>query len=214
LFLHGGQKSSGRGAPSLPESAFYKEGHVAKHPCYILRPVALRGENWVYPRNPKLGSHALPSAPSNSNQAVLELLSYVVAQFAVDARRIHVVGASMGGYGVWDLVARHPHRFASATPICAGGDPSLAARFKHMRLWLFHCADDPAVPVRGSREMFAALAAARNEEPVFEETDLAKCYTLAHGDIRYTEYKSGGHESWVPAFNDPDWYEWVFGSSL
>ena len=33
--------------------------------------------------------------------------------------RIYITGLSMGGYGTWDAIQRHPQRFAAAAPICA-----------------------------------------------------------------------------------------------
>ena len=51
----------------------------------------------------------------------------------------------MGGYGIWDALARQPELFAAAAPICGGGDPAVAARFKDVPLWAFHGDQDEAV---------------------------------------------------------------------
>lgn len=41
-----------------------------------------------------------------------------VKEFNGDSNRVYVTGMSMGGMGVWRLIARSPERFAAALPIC------------------------------------------------------------------------------------------------
>ncbi len=210
LWLHGGLKSNGRGGPNMPAGAFYKDEHQAKQPCFVLRPVAVKGQNWVSPRGAGTGSHAMPDTPSPSMAALIELLDKTVKEHPVDNKNLHVVGASMGGYGVWDLVGRHPDRFASAIPICGGADPGRAGALRHMKIWMFHSVDDRIVPVRGSREMFDALMKARGERAVVEENDTRTLSRSADGRIRYTEFKGGGHNAWDRALGDAAVVSWVF----
>ena len=210
LWLHGGLKSNGVGGPNMPADAFYRDEHQKQQPCFVLRPVAVKGTNWVSPRGAGTASHAMPADPAPSMAVLLELLERVVKHHPIDAARLHVVGASMGGYGVWDLIARQPKRFASAIPICGGGDPSRAERLKDARIWIFHSSDDRIVPARGSRDMFQALAKARGETPHVQEDDQKTVYSCAGGAIRYTEFKQGGHNAWDRALNDADVLRWVF----
>jgi predicted peptidase len=116
----------------------------------------------------------------------------------------------MGGYGVWDIITRWPDHFASAIPICGGGDPSLAARVKARRIWTFHSADDRIVPISGSRDMFQAIMKAREERPQIREDDKQIFASSTDGTIRYTEFKSGGHNAWDRPLSDEDVVEWVF----
>jgi len=211
IWLHGGLKSNGKGGPNMPTGAFYKDEYQATHPCFVLRPVAVKGKNWVSPRGAGTGSHTLPEKPSPSVAALMELLDKVTAAHPVDPKRVHVVGASMGGYGVWDVVTRYPTRFASAIPICGGGDPMQAKCLKSLRIWIFHSGDDRIVPVRGSRTMFEALAQACGEEPRVREDEKKVLRSAAGGRIRYTEYNSGGHNAWDRALTTPGLIEWVFG---
>src|SRR5688572_21282158 len=54
---------------------------------------------------------------SRSQAAVLALMDAVAREFAVDARRVAVVGFSMGAAGAWYLPSRHPERFTAAIVI-------------------------------------------------------------------------------------------------
>jgi dienelactone hydrolase len=53
---------------------------------------------------------------------VLEALEHVRAQFAVDERRIYLVGYSMGGTGAWTLSLRQAELFAAATVVSGYAD--------------------------------------------------------------------------------------------
>src|SRR5678815_4405061 len=122
---------------------------------------------------------------------LLALLGALAAEFSIDTNRISVTGLSMGGYGVWSLLQQYPAFFAAAVPICGGGNPSLASSFRDVPVWNFHAANDDVVPVDGSRSMISALR-------------------QAGGRPLYTEYASGGHESWPAAYRNPYVVEWTF----
>lgn len=60
-------------------------------------------------------------------------------------------------------------------------------------VWAFHGADDPTVPVSGSRDMIAALKKGGvKPEP------------------KYTELPGVGHGSWEPAYQTAELWEWLF----
>ena len=108
---------------------------------------------------------------------VIELLKQARNEYTIDSRRIYVTGLSMGGFGTFDLIERHPELFAAAVPICGGGDESAAEKIAKIPLWVFHGAKDKVVPVNRSRKMVEAVK-------------------KAGADPRYTEYPNGGHDSW------------------
>jgi predicted peptidase len=97
----------------------------------------------------------------------------------------------MGGYGTWDLAIRVPHRFAAILPVCGGGDERLAARAAPLPIWCVHGDADTAVPVRRSRDMVAAIAAAGGR-PV------------------YSELPGVGHDSWTSAYRHGFVLDWLF----
>ena len=209
LWMHGGLKSNGKGGANMPAAAFYRAEHHKIQPCFVLRPVAIKGKNWVSPRGAETGSHTQPKSPAASIPVLLELLDKTLKQNPIDRDRLHVIGASMGGYGVWDLITRCPKMFASAVPICGGGDPSKAAAIKHMKIWAFHSADDKSVPVGGSREMHQALVKTNGVKPVVKDSADRVVSSTPNGRIRYTEFKAGGHNAWDRAMSDLEVIRWV-----
>ena len=126
--------------------------------------------------------------------AAKELLDAVQQEYKVNAGRLYVGGLSMGGYGTWDLLARYPDTFAAAIPVCGGGDPSKAELMKEVAIRTYHSADDPTVPVSGTRAMVEALE-------------------KVGGNIEYKEYTNLGHNCWSRSFGLPDQVTWLFSQS-
>jgi predicted peptidase len=121
---------------------------------------------------------------------LLALLDHVVAKYKVDEDRISVTGLSMGGFGTWGLAFREPDRFAAIAPICGGGEPYWAERFRHLPVWAFHGAKDPVVPLRRTQEMVDALK-------------------KAGGRPKLTVYPEADHDSWTETYDNPEFYEWL-----
>ena len=74
------------------------------------------------------GSPLLTVAPlcyANSWFEMFEELQRFVNMIAsrpdVDSKRVYLMGASMGGYGTWQLAMTLPDLFAAIVPICGGG---------------------------------------------------------------------------------------------
>ncbi len=211
IWLHGGLASNGRASATVPVQAFYCDDHQAIARAFVLRPTTIQGENWISPSRKDRVVRNMAERPSRSLAALIELLDRVMKEQPIDPGRVYVAGASMGGFGAWDLIQRFPGRFAAALLICGGADPARAPALKDMPLWIFHSADDGTVRPEGSRAMFVALAAARNETPLEERDGIALTRRLADGRIRYTEYDSGGHKAtWERALGDPEVIRWLY----
>lgn len=138
-------------------------------------------------------------------------------EFHGDPDRTYLTGLSMGGYATWNIAARHPGIFAAYVPVCGGvqpnhdhpqlkssllADPSIhdpyaeiALRIGKTPVWIFHGDTDPSVPVEESRKMAEALRA-------------------AGGDVKYTEYPSVAHDSWVKAYAEPELVPWLLQQRL
>ena len=134
---------------------------------------------------------------------LLALLDNVQAALPVDSRRVYVTGLSMGGYGTWDLISRHPERFAAAAPICGGGErirtlllePSQREALKTLPVKVFHGGKDGVVPLEESQRMVDAFRA-------------AGCR-----DISLTVYPEAGHDSWTQTYSDAGFFPWLLSNS-
>ncbi len=194
--LHG---SGGRGADNTTQitdtwwapNVLVSPEHQAEHPCFVLMPQCGNERRWVDCKWDEGSYEVSKTAETSELASVAALVKALAARPEVDASRVYVTGMSMGGYATWDLLARHSDIFAAAVPICGGGDPSLARRLKDVAVWAFHGADDPVVPVSGSREMVAALKAAGSS-------------------VKYTEFPGVKHNSWRPCWKDEKLVAWFF----
>lgn len=120
---------------------------------------------------------------------LVALLDQIIQEYEVDTSRIYLTGLSMGGFGAWSLATRYPKRFAAVAPICGGGAPYLADRFKDLPVWAFHGAKDNVVPLQESKRMVDAINA-------------------KGGRAKLTVYPDAGHDSWTAAYNNQKLYEW------
>jgi predicted peptidase len=195
IFLHGAGE---RGADNKKQLVWFwdaKKSSVTTRPevaaakAFVLMPQCPDGKKWVEVPWEK-GSYKSP-AISEPLKLTLDLTDKLLKELPIDQDRVYVVGMSMGGYGAFDAVQRRPELFAACVSICGAGDLSKAKEIAHVPVWAFHGEVDPAVPVRGSREMVEALKEA-GAEP------------------KYTEYPKVGHNSWSPAFAEKEFWNWLF----
>jgi len=122
--------------------------------------------------------------------ALKGLIDHTLKTQPADKDRVIITGLSMGGYATWGLLAAYPDLAAAAVPICGGGDPSKAEKFKHVPLRCYHGSKDTAVPQKKSDDMIEALK-------------------KAGGKPEYTIFPDAGHDSWTAAYADPKLYEWM-----
>jgi predicted peptidase len=118
------------------------------------------------------------------------LVDHVAATQPVDRNRIIVTGLSMGGFGTWTMLAEFPDLPAAAVPICGGGNPAKAEKFKDVPIRVYHGAKDQSVPQKKSDEMVEALK-------------------KAGGKPDYTIFPDAAHDSWTQAYDDPKLYQWM-----
>ena len=195
VYLHG---SGGLGDDNLKQLAF---GNIfgtrvwllpenQKHfPCYVLAPQTDRG--WIRYDFSQHPAQELPGFGDGARLA-LEIVDALRREFAVDERRIYVAGNSMGGAGVWNMIANRPHFFAAAVICCGGVSPDDGTGSIDTPLWDFHGDSDEIVPVSSSRDRIAARR-------------------KAGGHPLYTEYAGVDHDGVVKlAFTEPALPKWVF----
>ncbi|MBN8525246.1 MAG: prolyl oligopeptidase family serine peptidase [Planctomycetes bacterium] len=192
VFLHGaGRRGTDNLGPMELAWNFITPEAQARHPCFVVAPQVRDGRRWV-DQDFNKGSYDADAVLSTEEmQATLALVGQLVASRPIDAKRLYVVGQSMGGYGAWDALVRRPDLWAAGVPICGAGDPSRAGSIKTIPVWAWHGENDTAVPVAGSREMIAALR-------------------QTGAQPQYTEIAKGGHGVWNPALADAKLYDWLF----
>lgn len=148
-----------------------------------------------------LASPQCPEGQVWDDSALFGLLDQLQSQLRVDPKRVYVTGLSMGGYGTWSLITKHPERFAAAAPICGGGErirtllPSQKEALKTLPVRVFHGGKDTTVPLAESERMVEAFKKAGNT------------------DITLTVYPDAGHDSWTAAYGNPEFFEWLLKQS-
>ena len=196
LFLHGsGERGSDNAAQTKHGVRPILEGaEKLGQPVFLIAPQCPLGR-WWSPINSQTGLLADADKPNPLLAAILALVDDSEAKNPIDPKRFYVTGLSMGGFATWDLLGRVPDRIAAAIPICGGGDPTLAERFKDVPIWAFHGEMDASVPVLRTHEMIAAL----------EKTG---------GKPKSTFYPGVNHDSWTRTYNDPAVIRWMLDQHL
>lgn len=192
LFLHGAGERGDDNAKQLVHGAkdFASDANRAKYPCFVVFPQCSDGKRWVEV-DWTLDSHKQLPEESISVKLTRELITSLQKEFRVDEQRLYATGLSMGGFGVWDMIARTPDMFAAAAPVCSGADEATADRLIKLPVWTFHGDKDTVVKPERSRRMVAAIE-------------------KAGGKPKYTEYPGVGHNSWTQTYADPKFMEWLF----
>jgi predicted peptidase len=156
------------------------------------------------PMQGKLSDDELPDGPTGPpdgwEQIETELLMMVdrtVADFKGDTKRVYLTGLSYGGFGAWNLAARHPEKFAALAPIVGYGHPDHAAPIAKAKLpvWVFAGGRDSVVPLR------------------FFYPVLNKLEALGHSDVRFSNEEDLGHFTWVRVYAGQDLYSWLLSQS-
>ncbi len=121
---------------------------------------------------------------------MVALVDRVAGERKIDKSRMCTTGLSMGGFGTWAIIAKHPKLFAAAVPICGGGDPKEAEKLTHLPIWAFHGDKDNVVPPSRSQAMVDAV-------------------NQAGGKAKLTIYEGVGHNSWSETYANEEVYQWL-----
>ncbi len=139
----------------------------------------IEGEPWskgIYERA------ELPETTTLGLRAASALLDEFLAGGKVDLDRVYGAGISMGGYGIWELMARRPETFAACVPVCGSGITGSAADLVNIDIWAFHGDADTTVNISGTKAMYDAITAAGGTKMTF---------TILAGVT---------HNAWTPAY--------------
>ena len=197
VYLHG---SGGQGDDNLKQlglgnifgtRVWLLPENQKKFPCYVVVPQSDRG--WVRYDPAKLDKGVFEMVPGLGQGAgmALQVVDALAREFAIDERRIYIMGQSMGGAGTWNIISNRPKFFAAAAICCGSRSTEDGTGSIETPVWNFHGAADQTVPVSVSRERIA---------------DRRK----AGGSPRYTEYAGVDHNVWEWAFTEPELVKWLF----
>ncbi len=154
--------------------------------CVVIVPQCPQDCLWVDTPLNKGNYRTDEVAESKSLTAVINLIKDVQNMYSIDVDRIYAVGYSMGGYGVWDIAARHPGIFAAIIPVAGAGDTSKAIAFKNTAVWAFHGQNDYIVNIKYDENMISAL-----------ETAGVKVKYTAYSDVRTECWEKEDLLSWL-----------------
>lgn len=196
LFLHGaGERGTNNIAQlkhGVPAILGYARAHGGAVVIAPQCPDGPFGKGWV-DCDWRAKSHTMAAEPSVPFRLAWDLLSKVLAEHPeIDLARVYVTGISMGGYGTWEMLARHGGTFAAAVPICGGGDLAQAPRITGMKIRVFHGGADSCVPTSRSVDMAAAVKE-------------------AGGDAELHVYPGVDHDCWTRTYADTSVLDWLFG---
>jgi len=193
VFLHGSGERGSDNEAQLKWGVmnFASDQNMKQYPAIVIAPQCPAGVTWSNFSGRDNQQLLLQPAAAKPMELLIELIKKTAKTLPIDTNRIYITGLSMGGFGTFDAIARHPDLFAAAVPVCGGGDVSKAPSIAHIPMWIFTGAEDRAVSPAFSYEMVGAL-------------------TKAGAHPGFTQYPEVGHFSWIGAYSDAMMMAWLF----
>jgi predicted peptidase len=199
FFLHGRGESGTNNEDQLRNGAalFLRPELRTKYPCIVIAPQCPADSYWS---NVKITtdtagkrnfSFRKKGKPTKAMQLLLGLVDRIVEKPFIDSTQIYAGGLSMGGMGTFELLRRKQGLFAAAFAICGGDVPSNAKKYDDVPLWIFHGGKDDIVPPHFSEEIVRKLEKRK-------------------ADVKFSLYPEANHNSWDPAFAEPELLPWLF----
>lgn len=203
IFLHGRGESGRDNEKQLANGSalFLRDSIRKKYPAIVVFPQCAANSYWsnvqtIADAKGKRDFYFVPDGEASlSMKLLISLTSNLQVRYKIRKEQVYVMGLSMGGMGTFEIVRRKPGFFAAAIAICGGADPATATAMKKTKWWIFHGGkDDVVLPIYSDR-MQAALK-------------------KAGAAVRYTVFPEANHNSWDPAFREPDLLKWLFAQRL
>ena len=198
FFLHGSGEKGNDNEKQLVHGAqlFLKEENRKRFPAIIVFPQCPANSSWSnvqvkMDNGKRVREFQEAGEPTKAMRLAQELLASIIKAYPVARKQIYVGGLSMGGMGTFEIVRRNPKLFAAAFPICGGGNVATASSLKKTTWWVFHGGKDDVVPPKLSEDMVEAIKKQK-------------------GTVKFTLYPNANHNSWDPAFAEPELLTWLF----
>ena len=202
LMLHGAGERGSDNKKQLNNGAslFLNKKHRDSFPAIVIFPQCPQNDYWSKldadrSTKPITFNYKYTEVPTKAMALVTDLMTEMVAKPYVKTNQVYAMGLSMGGMGTFEIIYRNPEMFAAAIPICGGGDPEYVTAYaKMIPLWIFHGAKDDVVDPKLSLSMASAIIS-------------------AGGFPKLTLYDFANHNSWDPAFAEPELLKWLFSNT-
>ena len=199
LFLHGAGERGNDNKKQLIHGSklFANEKNRDSFPAIAIFPQCPTESYWSRvdvdrSTNPIKLNFKYNDGPTKPMELVIDLMEDITQKPFIKKEQVYVMGLSMGGMGTFELISRKPEMFAAAIPICGGGDTSSVSNYaKMLPLWVFHGAKDNVVDPQLSVNMVSAIL-------------------KEGGTPKFTLYDFANHNSWDPAFSEPELLKWLF----
>jgi len=194
FFLHGAGERGNDNTAQLKHVApiIASSENQEKYPAILVFPQCPLNDYWSsVDRNSK---ELRPMDTDKTTAAGIKaekLLEEIIASYRVDEDRVYVNGISMGAFGTYSILSRHPELVAAGIGVCGGANLDLIKNYRHIPLQIFHGAKDEVVPVQYSK-------------------DLANQLKKLSAPVQYTEYPSLKHAIWTKVYEDPNTLNWLF----
>jgi len=197
LFFHGmGERGSDNEKQLIHGSKFFKDS-IDRYPAIVIFPQCPVNDYWSNLYRPDEGgakrvyTFYYDREPNPSMSLVISLVDELMEKPFTDKSRLYVSGLSMGGMGTFEYSYRMQDKVAAAMPICGGGPREKAKDMTQVPYWIFHGVKDDVVNPRYSIAMTKAIQ-------------------QAGGKAKITLFANANHNSWDPAFEDPEFLSWMF----
>lgn len=178
VYLHGSTDTVSR------KLSWYNSDVQQKNPSFVLTPKCeVADQGW--------GNTWQPGHTS-ATSLTLKLVDSVMSAYNINPNRLYIYGISMGGFGVFSILAKEKGKFAAGYAVCGGSDTKAAVDLLDTPLWIFHGEADDVVPVALSRDVYKEMI------------------KLGGKKVRYTEYPGVKHDSWENVSREKSLEPWLF----
>lgn len=119
------------------------------------------------------------------------LIDKVVSEYNIKKDRICITGASMGGYGTWEMGMTYPNFFSAIAPVCGGGMQWRTEKLINTPVKAYHGNKDNSVELINSEMMM---------KNIVENGGVAELVVLegfGHNDGIYETYKNRDLIEWI-----------------
>ncbi|WP_036692098.1 prolyl oligopeptidase family serine peptidase [Pedobacter glucosidilyticus] len=201
LFLHGRGESGNNNKSQLIHGSKLFLEKQDEFPAIVVFPQCSKDSYWANvnivtdkEKGKRHFNFLQGGKPTKAMSLLLTYLKELKKLAYLDEDRFYLGGLSMGGMGTYEMLRRQPNTFTAAFAICGGDHVKNVRKYAHkVNLWIFHGAkDDVVIPE------FSLL--------IHEELK------RLGAKPKYTVYPDANHNSWDPAFKEPELLPWLFSN--